>query len=894
MGKNDRLWYTSPATEWKEGLPIGTGRLAAMILGDPHRERVALNHEWLNTGFGRNRENENSAKYLKRVRELLKAGKNEEAAALASEAWGGNGGMSGRPTREDSFQPAGDLYITVDKSEKEEITDYKRTLDLENGHVRVEFDKNGKHFVSTYIGDSVDDLLVIDISAWGEAFDAELVLTRIADPRCFISPSAWNDDAVFTENVKEEGCSAKLYFNGNFYNGQFADKKTSNGLKGMSANGLKFLTVCDVRSIGGEAIAYLTDGKSSNKNGEESQGQPEAHVKIKDTRELILFINIGTNAKYEDAWDEINAYDIPSADFNSIYQRNHAYYTKHYGSLSLEVHTKYDDLHPNLNSMNSVYSIEKEHVEHTTDKRVELFKNGGEPDLPVLYFNYGRYLLYASSARGTLPANLQGKWNEEIYPAWDCDYHNDINIQMNYWPAEAGGLAEYTNALFEYMNTMWEPGKEAAKKLWGCKGVWYPLSSDVWGRCTPETYGWSVWVSAAAWYSEHVWAHFEYTQDYRFLYNFAYPFLRDVAKFYEDFLYKDEKGVYQISPSQSPENHFVGGGEPVSLCISSASDIELCFEALGHAIKAAEILLDIKKKDAVGFEELNGVGIEIVTEESDSISENAAKALYAGVPEDSRVKDTERFAANIKKWKELRDNLPKLKINDKGGILEWDKEREEVEPSHRHISHLIGAFPGDIITKRETPELFEAAKKSLELRLSAGGGHTGWSRAWTACMYFRFGKGDAALDHLRALIGDFATTSLLDLHPPRIFQIDGNLGGTEALLLMLLQSYHEELDILPALPTDFVNGNVQGIRARGGYKLNIYWRANALEYAELLPIADKECKLVDKKDVKYEIYCEGNLVPFKKKKGLITFNVEAGKIYTISNANEILGGSDGN
>ena len=161
-------------------------------------------------------------------------------------------------------------------------------------------------------------------------------------------------------------------------------------------------------------------------------------------------------------------------------------------------------------------------------------------------------------------------------------------------------------------------------------------------------------------------------------------------------------------------------------------------------------------------------------------------------------------------------------------------------------------------------------------------------------MYFRFGNGDMALDHLRALIGDFATTSLLDLHPPRIFQIDGNLGGTEALLLMLLQSYHEELDILPALPTDFVNGNVQGIRARGGYKLNIYWRANALEYAELLPIADKECKLVDKKDVKYEIYCEGNLVPFKKKNGLITFNVEAGKIYTISNANEILGGSDGN
>jgi alpha-L-fucosidase 2 len=275
----------------------------------------------------------------------------------------------------------------------------------------------------------------------------------------------------------------------------------------------------------------------------------------------------------------------------------------------------------------------------------------------------------------------------------------------------------------------------------------------------------------------------------------AYPFFREVAAFYESYLIEDETGTLQVVPSQSPENKFKGAANvPSSLCVSATMDVQLANDALRYALRSAERL---------------------------------------GVDPDKQSL-----------WKKMLDKLPPLKIGGKGQLQEWNEDFEECEPSHRHLSHLLGLYPGDSITQDKTPELWQAARRSLELRLEAGGGHTGWSRSWDACLFARLGAADMAWDHLCHLVTDFATDSLLDLHPPRIFQIDGNFGGTAAIIEMLLQSYHGELHFLPALPKAWLNGKVSGLKARGGLTIGIEWREGRLVRASLESTVARECTII--------------------------------------------------
>ncbi len=761
---NSKLWYRSPSTEWKEGLPIGTGRLAGMVLGGIGEERVALNHEWFSSGVHRNRTNEDRSEYLPRVRELLKQEKYDEATVLANEAWGGGGGISGKPTREDAYKPVGDFKFAIDHGEASE---YRRELNLDTAAVTVEYQADGKSFHRTYIAQLCRDYLMIHLDAGGEKFSGEFWLERVEEGGVALTYSAQGSTIIM--------------------NGDF------NG-------GLDFAAKADFRVEGG-TVSTVSDRR----------------LRIEDATEILVFINMGTSVKDGvTPLAECASYPLPTESFQELFDENVKEHREHYGRLKFTLDVG-----------------ENENEKLPTDQRVKAYRDGAKDmTMPLLYFNYGRYLLCASSANGQLPANLQGKWNEEIYPAWDCDYHNDINIQMNYWPAEAGHLQEYMEAFFVYLEKMVPSGREAARKLWGCRGIWLPLSSDAWGCATPETYGWSVWVSVAAWFAQHVWWHYEYSQDMDFLAKRGYPYMKEVAEFYEDFLEKDEEGVYQIMPSQSPENHFVGGGDmPVTTCTSSAVDVEFANELLSHVIEAAK-LLDVD-------------------------------------------------ADKVEIWQELLDNLPELKIGSKGQLLEWNKEFEEAEPWHRHISHLIALYPGEQINKEKTPELYEAAIKSLELRIAAGGGYTGWSRAWTACVYARIGQGDNAAEHLRALIGDYATESLLDLHPPRIFQIDGNFGGTAAMLEMLLQSYYSEIDFLPALPAGWEKGSVTGIRARGGYTIDMDWENAALTSAKLVSVTDRECT-IKHRGISYEVLDNsGKRVETQSVDGYLKFMVKKGEQYAI-------------
>ncbi len=395
--------------------------------------------------------------------------------------------------------------------------------------------------------------------------------------------------------------------------------------------------------------------------------------------------------------------------------------------------------------------------------------------LSELYFHYGRYLLISSSVCGKLPANLQGKWNELIAPPWDSDYHFDINLEMNYWMAEPCGMTACAEALFQYIEKFYESGAKAAKELYGCRGIWLPIQGDAWAKATPEAYGWAVWIGAAAWIAQHFWMHYIYNGDREFLQTRAYPYFVKVAEFYEDYLQEDAQGVLQIMPSQSPENRFAGTGYfPVSIGISSSMDVQLAYDALGYAFQSAEILQVDAEKAAI--------------------------------------------------WRDMQSRLPVFQVGTDGRLLEWEVEREEVEPRHRHLSHLYGLYPSDIFMEGKYKEQYDGAIKSLYSRLQQGGGQTGWSRAWVACLMARIGDKAGFYEHFRALLTEFVTDSLLNLHPPYVFQIEGNFGGVAAVIEAVVSCCKGKVYLLRGLPEQWNEGSLSGLKTPGGHVLHMEWK----------------------------------------------------------------------
>ncbi len=718
---NQKLWYREPAREWMEGLPIGNGRLAAMIPGYIPIERITLNHEWLWRGVNRDRDNEPAAHKLDQVRQLLMSGQYERGTRLGNDAFGGLGGISGQPGRVDPYQPAGDFCFELDQ----QITrDYQRKLDLSEGLVIVSGCSEEIIISRQALVHLTENKILVRISCENDKISGHFWLERQHDPDCSIMLSA--------------DCK-KIVLAAQFTGG----------------------------------IAYQVEARLESCDGQ-CQVEGQSRLRIENATEIVFSIDIGTNVHGQSPADECQKHMLSIKDWSVL-------------------------LHSHIEAQKQLFSgiqllIPDSDSELPTDQRIAAFRSGAEdPGMPLLYFNYGRYLLLAASICGELPANLQGKWNEELDPPWQSDYHLDINLQMSYWLAEPSGLQRCTEALLQYVERMVPHAKKAAADLYGCRGVWFPIQTDAWGRATPESYGWAVWTGAAAWLAQHFWWHYTYSLDHDFLARRAYPYFKEVAAFYETYLIEDDNQTLQFVPSQSPENRFEGTGAfPVSLGVSSAMDIQLATELLQHAITAAKIL------------------------------------------------DVDQPLCRT--WQDMLDRLPPLQVGSTGQLLEWDREFTEVEPGHRHISHLYGLYPGDLFTPEETPAFFEAARVSLEQRLSSGGGHTGWSRAWTACCYARLGKGDLAWQHLIALIGDFATVSLLDLHPPRIFQIDGNLGGSAAVIEMLLHSNHQGLDFLPALPGAWPEGEISGLRAQGGFSVAISWSAHQLTKVSVYSAAGGICR----------------------------------------------------
>lgn len=747
--KGSKVWTLpssgaqNPDPEWESAsLPIGNGFLGANIMGSVSTERITLNEKSLWRG-GPGVEggatyywdaNKESSDAVGRIREAFAAGDAGKAASLTAASMNGKASYAPEeeePFRFGSFTTLGEISVETG-ADDEDISGYRRSLYLDDAVALVNFMSDGVEYRRSFFVSYPDRALVMRFSA--DSPMERLRLVYVPGPE------------AEGETVDDRGASI-------LYSGK------------LKSNGMKFaLRVSAV--LPGEGRAAVEDGG----------------IVVEDTKEAVFIVTAGTDYRmnFNPDFTDSEAYvgenpvkttgesmkKAMSYTWDELLFRHLTDYHRLYDRAGLTLGTGPD---PSLDSL-------------TTPERLARYRTG-EKDygLEELYFQFGRYLLISSSRPGAMPANLQGIWHNGTDGPWHVDYHNNINIQMNYWPALVTGLDECYLPLIDYIRTLEKPGERVARSYFGARGWTASISGNIFGFASPLSstdMSWNLIPVAGPWLAVHLWEYYRYTQDTDWLCKTGFPLIRGSADFMVDYLWKSPDGTYMACPSTSPEHGPVDKGVTFAHAVAR--------EILGDAVKAAV---------EVGYD-----------------------------------------GADRERWQNVLDSLAPYRIGRYGQLMEWSEDIDDPADEHRHVNHLFGLHPGSTISPVTTPELAEAARVVLEHR---GDLATGWSMAWKLNQWARLHDGDHAYRLLRNLLSEGTTSNLWCIHPP--FQIDGNFGGCAGIAEMLMQSHSGFIHLLPALPEEWDRGSARGLRAAGGFSVTLRWQEGRLTGCDIYSDAGNKC-----------------------------------------------------